>query len=84
MHSGGLDMRGRPSEEHGYITPQMRSLDGELGSVRPQMSSIATSGRPAQLTYVDSLVVEAAAGGTALSVSASATPCRVRRWSASK
>ena len=51
---------------------------------RPETNSIATSGRSAQLTYVASLVVEAAAGGTALSVSASATPFRVRRWSASK
>lgn len=30
MHSGGLDMSGRPSEEHGYITSQMRWLDGAL------------------------------------------------------
>lgn len=30
MRSGGLDMFGRPSEEHGYITPQMRWLDGAL------------------------------------------------------
>ena len=29
-HSGGLDMHGRPSEEHGYVTPQMRWLYGAL------------------------------------------------------